>query len=142
MGGIFKTLTSATGELETTAGKMNTIADQTARQAKTVLGAATEASSNVQTVAAAAEELAASISEISRQVGDASTVAAEAVQIVQGANGSMKELASNAQKIGDVVSLITEIARADQSSRAQRDDRRPRAPGDAEQGLLRRRFRK
>ena len=110
MNGIFKSLTSATSELEGTAGKMSSIAEETSGQATTVASAATQASSNVQTVAAAAEELAASIAEISRQVQDASGIAAEAVQIVQSTNTSMQSLSKNAGQIGDVVSLITDIA--------------------------------
>ena len=110
MNSIFKTLTKATNELESTAGKMSSIAEETSGQASTVATVATQASSNVQTVAAAAEELAASISEISRQVQDASGIAAEAVQIVQSTNTSMQSLSKNAGQIGDVVSLITDIA--------------------------------
>ena len=107
---IFKSLTGATGDLEKTAGKMTTIAEETSSQAGTVSAVATEASANVQTVAAAAEELAASIAEISRQVQDASSVAAEAVQVVQDTNASMASLSKNASQIGDVVKLITDIA--------------------------------
>lgn len=110
MNSIFKTLTAATSDLEGTAGKMSSIAEETSSQATTVATISTEASSNVQTVAAAAEELAASISEISRQVQDANGIAAEAVQVVQTTNTSMQSLSKNAGQIGDVVKLITDIA--------------------------------
>ena len=107
---IFKSLASATDELEQTAGKMSSIAEETSSQAGTVTTVATQASANVQTVAAAAEELAASIAEISRQVQEASGVATEAVHVVQGTNKDMQDLSSNAGKIGEVVGLINDIA--------------------------------
>jgi len=110
MNGILKTLAAATGDLESTASQMSSIAEETSSQATNVSTVATQASSNVQTVAAAAEELAASIAEISRQVQDANGIAAEAVQIVQTTNSSMQALSANAGQIGDVVSLITDIA--------------------------------
>jgi len=108
--GILKTLTAATGNLESTASSMSSIAEETSSQATTVSTVATQASANVQTVAAAAEELAASIAEISRQVQDASGIAAEAVQIVQTTNSSMQALSKNAGQIGDVLGLISDIA--------------------------------
>jgi len=110
MNTIFKSLGVASGELEKTAGKMSSIAEETSSQANTVLNIATQASSNVQTVATAAEELASSITEISRQVQEANAIATEAVQVVQSTTASMQSLSKNAGQIGDVVSLITDIA--------------------------------
>jgi methyl-accepting chemotaxis protein len=69
-----------------------------------------EASNNVQTVAAAAEELSASIGEISRQVAETNDIVEGATQSVRDANGKVESLSSAAQKIGDVVKLISEIA--------------------------------
>jgi murein DD-endopeptidase MepM/ murein hydrolase activator NlpD len=64
----------------------------------------------VQTVAAAAEELNASIAEIGRQVQSASTMAGGAVQQAEKTNQQVQGLAEAAQKIGDVVKLISDIA--------------------------------
>jgi methyl-accepting chemotaxis protein len=64
----------------------------------------------VQTVAAAAEELSASISEINRQVTQASGVASTAVERARQTDTTVRALAEGAAKIGDVVGLITSIA--------------------------------
>ncbi len=66
--------------------------------------------SNVQAVAAGAEELAASVAEISRQVGVALTVSEEAVQQAETATKVVSGLATAAQKIDQVVELINNIA--------------------------------
>ena len=62
------------------------------------------------TVAAAAEQLAASISEISRQVGLSSRMSGEAFQEARRTDGIVQDLARGAQRIGNVVELITGIA--------------------------------
>ncbi len=64
----------------------------------------------MQTVAAAAEELSSSISEISRQVGQSAEIGRKAVDEARHTNDDVQGLADAAQKIGDVVSLITDIA--------------------------------
>ncbi|MBJ7407745.1 MAG: methyl-accepting chemotaxis protein, partial [Bradyrhizobium sp.] len=65
---------------------------------------------NVQTVAAAAEEMASSVDEIGRQVQDSARIAGEAVQQAVRTNDHVGELARAAGRIGDVVELISQIA--------------------------------
>jgi methyl-accepting chemotaxis protein len=100
---------SATGMRRDAEGLTRT-ADVTTEQATRVAAAAEQATVNVETVAAAAEELSASISEIARQVSDASEVAADAVREAETTNAMVRGLAEAAQKIGDVVKLINDIA--------------------------------
>jgi methyl-accepting chemotaxis protein len=64
----------------------------------------------VQTVASAAEELSSSISEISRQVGSAAGIAERAVGETRETDHQIQGLAAAATKIGEVVSLINDIA--------------------------------
>jgi methyl-accepting chemotaxis protein len=64
----------------------------------------------VQTVASASDEMAASVNEIGRQVHESSTIAAEAVRQAERTDARITELSQAAQRIGDVVQLITEIA--------------------------------
>jgi len=61
-------------------------------------------------VASAAEQLSASIGEISRQVDKSSKITGEAVAAAQRTDAIVHALAQGAQKIGDVVDLITSIA--------------------------------
>ncbi len=72
--------------------------------------AAMEASSNVQTVATAAEELVASIEEISRQVAHATEISDKAVSEADNSGTIMTGLQEDAQSIGTVIELIDNIA--------------------------------
>ncbi|MFZ1992459.1 MAG: HAMP domain-containing methyl-accepting chemotaxis protein, partial [Alphaproteobacteria bacterium] len=85
-------------------------ADQTNRQAIAVAKAADEASSNVKSVAAASRQLSNSIEDISRQVAQSSLIANRAVGDADQTNQIVRILADTGQKIGDVVSLINDIA--------------------------------
>jgi methyl-accepting chemotaxis protein len=103
-------LSSAATEMEATAGSMSATAEQTNQQSMVVAAAAEEASSNVQTVAAAAEELSSSIAEIGRQVAKSTKIAEQAVADANHTNGVVQGLVTASQKIGEVVSLINNIA--------------------------------
>ncbi|MBP0462709.1 cache domain-containing protein [Roseomonas sp. PWR1] len=79
-------------------------------QAATAASGADRASANVSTVAAAAEEMAASITEITRQVGQAATMARRAAEQAGATDASVRQLAEGAQRIGEVIGLISDIA--------------------------------
>jgi methyl-accepting chemotaxis protein len=61
-------------------------------------------------VASAAEELSASVGEIGRQVNHAGTIIQEGVRQTIQSNEQVKGLTAAAEKIGDVVKLISDIA--------------------------------
>ena len=107
---VLETVTAASNELQTTAASMTATAEETQRQATTVAAAAEQASANVDTVATASEELSASIQEISRQVSESARITQEAVAQASGTNEQIRQLAESAQRIGDVVQLINDIA--------------------------------
>lgn len=65
---------------------------------------------NIQTIAAATEELSSSIAEISRQISGASDVARRANGETNRTSAEVARLSETAQKIGDVISLIQAIA--------------------------------
>ncbi|OKH90114.1 methyl-accepting chemotaxis protein [Thalassospira sp. TSL5-1] len=77
---------------------------------KVVSSVSHDATRNVDTVAAAAEELTASIAEISSQVTQSSGIAAGAVDASEGTHKKIELLANAAAEIGEVVALITDIA--------------------------------
>ena len=110
VGSLAGILSSASTEMEATAQSMSTTATHTNAQATSVAAAAEEASAGVQTVASAAEELTASISEISRQVAQSAKITQKAVTDARHTDSIVRALAQGAQKIGDVVGLITNIA--------------------------------
>ncbi len=108
--GVVESVSSASGEMQSSSKGMAERADNAKAQADAAAGAAEQAAGNVQTVASAAEELAASIEEIGRQVNQSSKIAAQAVDRGQKTNAQVEGLAQAAQKIGEVVKLITDIA--------------------------------
>ncbi|MFW5833521.1 MAG: methyl-accepting chemotaxis protein [Pseudomonadota bacterium] len=107
----------AIGEVETQTGRMTAnidglkaTAERLSSHAKTVDGSAGEAFANAQTVAAATEELTASIKEIDRQVEDAAHVAHQAVDHATRSQAVVRTLSEVGTRISDVVKLIGEIA--------------------------------
>jgi methyl-accepting chemotaxis protein len=82
----------------------------TSERVTAAASASTQTSSNMQAVASGAEELAASVSEISRQAADALNISTQAVQQANETSVIVAGLATAAQKIGDVVKLINNIA--------------------------------
>ncbi|UYW24792.1 methyl-accepting chemotaxis protein [Methylorubrum extorquens] len=110
VGGIVGMVSSSATELQATASTMTATATQTANQSTTVAAAAEEAASNVSTVAAAAEELGASVQEIGRQVSGSATLAQTAAGEADQTAHLVGALSQAATRIGDVVSLISNIA--------------------------------
>ena len=106
-----------------TAATMLASSDQTSQRAEGAVIGSNEASMNVETAATAADELSVSISEISRQLAQTSDVVRSAVTEAKATNDEIASLAQVAQKIGDVVKLIQQHRRPDQSAGAQRHHR-------------------
>ncbi|WP_417768567.1 methyl-accepting chemotaxis protein [Stappia sp.] len=110
VGGIVNSVASAASEMLTAARTLSTAASGTSERSAIVASAAEEASANVQAVSGAAEELSSSIAEINRQVSDSQTISQHAVDNVSATNSRVKELAQAAERIGEVIALITDIA--------------------------------
>ncbi|MFF9550756.1 methyl-accepting chemotaxis protein [Methylobacterium fujisawaense] len=83
---------------------------QASLQAVGAASAAEQASGNTQGVAAGAEELASSVGEIGRQVNRALQVTGRAVEQANATSTVVAGLAAAAQRIGDVVGMISGIA--------------------------------
>ncbi len=109
-GKMVEALSSAATEMQATSQSMSSMANDTNERSVAVAAAAEEASTNVQTVASATEELSSSVSEISRQVAQSAKVAGKAVEDAKRTDKTVQALAEGAQKIGDVVKLISDIA--------------------------------
>jgi methyl-accepting chemotaxis protein len=101
---------AAAQAMRATAEGLSTTTDETSRRASAVAGASEQATVNVQTVAAATEEMTNSIGEIGRQVAQSAAIAERAVQEATRTNATMQSLAEAAQRIGEVVQLIQDIA--------------------------------
>ncbi|MFN5572605.1 MAG: methyl-accepting chemotaxis protein [Bradyrhizobium sp.] len=110
VGQIIETVSSASTELEASAGSLTSTAERSQQMAVTVAAASEQASTNVQSVASATEELSSSVTEISRQVQESARMAGEAVDQARKTNEQVSELSKAAARIGDVVELINTIA--------------------------------
>ena len=110
VGEIVETVSSTSGELEHSAGTLTRSAERSTELSTTVAAASEVASTNVQSVASATEQLSSSINEISRQVQESARVASEAVGQARLTTERVSELSKAATRIGDVVELINTIA--------------------------------
>ncbi|WP_340119254.1 methyl-accepting chemotaxis protein [Pelagibius sp. 7325] len=110
VGRIAGQVSTSAGAMERTAQELAVIAQRTDQRTAEVKSTCQGASSSVQTVASAAEELSASIAEISGQVTRANEVSRQAVEEAAATDGTVKGMTEAAEKIGDVVKLIQDIA--------------------------------
>ncbi|HVZ01300.1 MAG TPA: methyl-accepting chemotaxis protein [Dongiaceae bacterium] len=92
------------------ASGMAKAARENAERIGTAATSSSATTGNAQSIAAAAEELSASVAEIQRQVHRSSEITAKAVQEAGTSKAKVRELTEAAQRIGDVVRLINEIA--------------------------------
>ncbi len=110
VGAIVSNVSASAGQLEQAAGILTRTAETTQGLSSHVAGASEEASTNIQSVASATEELSASIGEIGRQVRESSSIAEAAVAQARATDTRIGKLSRAAAEIGDVVKLINAIA--------------------------------
>ena len=110
IGEIVETVSSASTQLEASAGTLTATAERSQALTTAVAAASEEASTNVQSVASATEEMASSVNEISRQVQESARMAGDAVGQARTTTDRVSELSKAATRIGDVVELINTIA--------------------------------
>ncbi|HEY8337373.1 MAG TPA: globin-coupled sensor protein [Tardiphaga sp.] len=107
---VLKTVGGSATNLQHAANALASNAEESTQQSTAVAAASEQASSNVQTVASATEELTSSVKEIGRQVAESTRITATAVEQASRSKATMQSLADAAQRIGDVVKLITSVA--------------------------------
>jgi len=105
--GIVSTSTDA---MKSTASALIVSSHETTEHAEGALRESNEASTNVSRVAGSAEQLSASIAEINLQLAQTTGLVAGAAAKAKASNGEYEGLAQAAEKIGDVVKLIRNIA--------------------------------
>jgi len=110
VGGIVATVSSASTQLEASAGTLTSTAERAQELTTIVAAASEEAATNVQSVASSTEEMSSSITEIGRQVQESARIANGAVDQARKTNDRVGELSKAAARIGDVVELINTIA--------------------------------
>ncbi|MDB5360985.1 MAG: methyl-accepting chemotaxis protein [Rhodospirillales bacterium] len=110
VGASLASVGQATARLMDASNAMIEAAGRSASETGTVASAAQEASAGVNTVAAAAEELSASIAEISRQMSQSTAISNDAMEKAEKTDATIAGLATASQKIGEIVTLISNIA--------------------------------
>jgi methyl-accepting chemotaxis protein len=107
---FLKDLQGSLDQMQNTSGDLENLAESGKQQVSNLNDASTRSNQNVDTVASAAEELLASINEISQQINTSTTVSQEAVGKAKDASHSIQELEESAEKIEGIISLIDDIA--------------------------------
>jgi methyl-accepting chemotaxis protein len=108
--GVANAVATAAEEVRRGASEMADAASATQQNIDAASAAVEETSGNVNSVAGAAEELSASIGEIAQQVSRSAEVAGRAAATTEDTDRTIASLTDCAQKIGDVVRLISDIA--------------------------------
>ena len=107
---VLNQATTAVGSVHSGAETVAGSAQAAGERAAAVAAASEEATSNVQNAASAAEQLNASIGEISSRVQESAGMAREAANQAEETNGTVEGLSQSAERIGEVVKLINDIA--------------------------------
>jgi methyl-accepting chemotaxis protein len=111
IGGIIEGVLNSSGQFKKDAQQLTVIAHSTAEMSGQSATASRQASEHVRSAAAASNELSQSIVEISRRVQESNSVTTDAVKQADATDERMTELSAAGDRIGDVVKLITSIAK-------------------------------
>jgi methyl-accepting chemotaxis protein len=107
---ILSAVKDGAAELKSVAAELSTWSNAASQQSAGVLSASNKATSNAELAAIAAVQLESSISDINQQLTQAAQIARNAVTEATVTNDEIGRLTQAAQKIGDVVKLINNIA--------------------------------
>jgi len=103
-------LTRASDGLTSLSVDMNEVALTNTASAQEASVLTNDVGSSVDSVAGAAEQMSSSIKEIARNTTEAETVAAQAVELAKSTDATVRKLADSSAGIGNVIKVITSIA--------------------------------
>ncbi len=110
VGGIVVEVSTASTQMASSAAEFAETAERTTLEAKAVFAATEEASERIQTIAAGTQQLNASVQEIARQAASSATISRQAVSEAEQTRETLTSLSQSAERIGEVVTLINDIA--------------------------------
>ncbi|TNE47196.1 MAG: methyl-accepting chemotaxis protein, partial [Sphingomonadales bacterium] len=110
VGDVVGGVAAASSQLQTTASGMAASAEESTRQTAQVVQSMDEANAGATAAAAASDEFAMSIGEISRQAASSAELAREASTSASDADNTISALANSAEQVGQIVELIQTIA--------------------------------
>jgi methyl-accepting chemotaxis protein len=108
--GLLHALNGAATDMRSTSQTMFAIVQETGDQALAAANASNEANANVQTAAAATEELSSTTAQINMKAVHSAQIANKAAEETDRAGNVVQELHSTASEIGEVVRMIEDIA--------------------------------
>ena len=103
-------IAGAVNEFGASSQRLSSLAQNSNHHANVAAGIAESSAKNSNNMASAAEELSSSIGEIRAQSSRGASMALEAVELANKANGIVGSLSDSVDKVGSVVGLISQIA--------------------------------
>ena len=110
VGEVIAAVGAASSQLKSTSQSMAAMADQSANQSGVASQDMERVANTITAAAAATDEFALSINEVSKQASASAELARDASQVAGTANSRMGELSEAASEIGEIVELIQSIA--------------------------------
>lgn len=110
IGEVVESVAKASGELQETASRMADTADEASASTHKLVQNMDEANAGATSAAAASDEFALSIGEISRQAASSSELARQAADATEDADITISALSASAEQVGQIVELIQTIA--------------------------------
>lgn len=110
LGGIVDDLASSSTALNNSADGLSALVDRTSEEAAGSAENSQQASVYVRTVATAADDMASANAEVTRRVLEAASAASQAQKEARTTGETVLALAEGAERIGDVVRLIGNVA--------------------------------
>lgn len=110
VGDVVAGVAAASSQLQNTASSMAGSAEESSRRTSEVAKSMEEANAGATAAAAASDEFAMSIGEISRQAASSAELARKATDSAQQADVTISALSASAEEVGQVVELIQTIA--------------------------------
>jgi methyl-accepting chemotaxis protein len=108
--GVLARFAQSAALMRESAERMGEAAQQTRAAVDGAADDSARSAQDLSAVAAAVEELSATVTEISRQVAGAASIAAEAAQEAKASDERLHALTQTAERIGDVIGLISDVA--------------------------------
>ncbi len=103
-------VSAAAVELEANSRQMTEIAESTYSRSADLSASILQASNGVEAASRSTEELGNAVSEIAERSAEATKVTASSASTADQANQTIQRLSASADKVGEVVSLISDIA--------------------------------
>ncbi len=110
VGQVVRNVSDASDSMRDAAGDLTSAADASNSLVASAASASEVVSQNIQMVAAASEQLSTSIGEISSQVSRSAGITGQAVDEADRGTQMVHSLSGSAERIGEVVTLINDIA--------------------------------